>query len=1297
MPIAGEPGGSAMVIAYDETLPITAWRDEIEQAMADHQVAIVAGETGSGKTTQLPKICLEIGRGSIGHTQPRRIAARTVAERIAEELHTTVGDLVGYQVRFTRKASGSTRLKVMTDGVLLAEIRQDRDLRRYDTIILDEAHERSLNIDFLLGYLKSLLPRRPDLKIVITSATIDTERFAAHFAPSDGTAAPIIEVSGRTFPVEVRYRPLLADGEADQVGGIIDAVGELSGLGAGDILVFLSGEREIRDAADAILALKLSSTEVLPLYARLSAAEQHRVFAPHAGRRIVLATNVAETSLTVPGIRYVIDTGLARISRYSARTKVQRLPIESISKASANQRAGRCGRVAPGTCIRLYSEEDFAGRPEFTEPEILRTNLASVILQMTAAELGDIATFPFVDAPDNSQINDGLRLLTELGAISEAANRTRPRLTMIGRRLAALPIDPRLGRMLLAAERHGCLREMLIIVSGLSIQDPRERPVEQRDKADALHRRFWSQRSECLDHRASTTTNHRPGPGGGVEEPSDFLTLLRLWDYLRESQKTLSGNGFRRLCRDEFLHFLRIREWQDLHTQLKEITRELNLRRNSSPAPPDRVHTAVLTGLLSHVGLADLREERTQGIGRRRPAPREYLGARGARFAINPGSSVAKVQPPLVMAAELMETTRLWARTVAGIHVGQIEEVGQHLLRRQYSEPHWSASSGSVFAYETVTLYGVPIVSGRRVGYGKINPAGAREIFVRSALVEGQWRTRHPFFSHNAQIRAEAESLEERTRRRDLVADDQAIYSFYDARVPSDVVSAAHFDSWWNRAPQAQRDRLTMTLDDLLIAAEEVDDRSFPGTWEVGGQSLTISYVFEPGNARDGVSVIIPVEVLNQVPDAPFSWQVPGLRAELATELIRSLPKDKRKRFAPVPDTARRALDWLDHHHSGPSKSLPEALARALQMLTGEVITAADWRPDRVPDHLRVTFVIHDGSGQELAASKDLSSLRAELGGRVRRLLNDAATELTRSGAVTWEFGEIAEHVTLQRDGYQVIGYPALVDEGSSVGLIICDTAERQLATFPLGLRRLVTLNTPDPTKWVVAHLPNADKLALGTSPYDSVPAMLADARLASVGELIRRFQVSPVRNASAFSALCDRVRIENADLMRHITALAAEVSRLTGAVQAALPKARPVSEAATADIAEQVRNLVFPGFLGATPYPQLTELPRYLQAAQTRLESLQSSAARDESGLDVISRVEQAYAELCELVPAGRLPGFIEDIGWLIEELRVGLFAQSLRTRVPVSEKRVLAAIDAARSRVRNESALSRRRSENR
>ncbi|HWJ54188.1 MAG TPA: ATP-dependent RNA helicase HrpA, partial [Propionibacteriaceae bacterium] len=735
--------------AYDPALPITAWHDEIAAAIQAHQVLIVAGETGSGKTTQLPKICLELGRHSIGHTQPRRIAARTVAERVAYELGTEVGDLVGYQVRFTRQASRATRLKVMTDGVLLAEISRDRDLRRYDTIILDEAHERSLNIDFLLGYLRQLMGRRRDLKIIITSATIDTALFSAHFAAADGIGAPIIEVSGRTYPVEVRYRPLLADGEADQVGGIVDAVAELSALGPGDILVFLSGEREIRDAAEALRGNQPPATEILPLYARLSAAEQQRVFSPHPGRRIVLATNVAETSLTVPGIRYVVDPGTARVSRYSARTKVQRLPIEPISQASADQRAGRCGRVAPGVCIRLYSEEDLGSRPQFTEPEILRTNLASVILQMTEAGLGEVTDFPFVQPPDRSQVADGLRLLTELGALAEPGGRQRTRLTTIGHRLAVLPLDPRLARMLLEAERQGCLREMLVIVAGLSIVDPRERPAEDPSRADALHRRFWA----------------LPAEVAGIDsQVSDFLAWLNLWEYLKQARKRLSGNGFRRLCREEYLHYLRVREWQDLHGQLKQIVRELGLSRNDTPADPARIHTAVLAGLLSHVGLADLRDSpRSETRRRGRAGPQEYLGARGTRFAISPGSSLARTSPPLVVAAELVETSRLWAWTVGPITAEQVEEVGQHLLKRQYSEPHWSARSGSVLAYEQVSLLGVPIVARRRVAYGRINPAEAREIFIRSALVEGQWHTRHAFFRANQELRAEIEALEERT------------------------------------------------------------------------------------------------------------------------------------------------------------------------------------------------------------------------------------------------------------------------------------------------------------------------------------------------------------------------------------------------------------------------------------------------------------------------------------------------------------------------------------------------------
>ena len=1265
-----------MIISYDESLPITARHGEILSAVRDHQVVIVAGETGSGKTTQLPKICLELGRRSIGHTQPRRIAARTVAERIAEELQIALGDLVGYQVRFTRRATRETRLKVMTDGVLLAEISHDRDLRRYDTVIVDEAHERSLNIDFLLGYLKRLIDRRPELKIIITSATIDTARFAAHFAGPDGAPAPIVEVSGRTYPVEVRYRPLLQDGEADQVGGIGAAINELSNLG-GDILVFLSGEREIRDAAEAINAMRLRLTEVIPLYARLSAAEQHRVFAPHTGRRIVLATNVAETSLTVPGIHAVIDTGTARISRYSARTKVQRLPIEPVSRASADQRAGRCGRIAPGVCIRLYSEEDLQGRPEFTEPEILRTNLASVILRMAAADLGEISSFPFVDPPDGSQVADGLRLLTELGALSDRGSRDRPRLTGVGRALATLPIDPRMGRMLVAAERQGCLREMLIIVAGLSIQDPRERPAEQRDRADALHRRFW----------APAASDSEPEDRAEV---SDFLALLRLWDYLREAQASRSGNGFRRLCREEFLHFLRIREWQDLHGQLRQICRELGLHRNDAPAPADRIHTAALAGLLSHVGLADIREERRSGSSASQPSRRgraglrEYLGARGTRFAINPGSSLARIQPPLVVAAEIVETSRLWARTVAAVNAEQVEEVGQHLLKRQYSEPHWSARTGSVLAYETVSLYGVPIVAGRRVPYGKINKAEAREIFIRSALVEGQWQTRHHFFHANAAVRAEAEAVEERTRRRDIVVDEQRIADFYAARLPADVVSAAHFDSWWRTASPPERDRLRMSLDDLIVApAEAVDVAAFPKTWEVDGHRLDLEYVFDPGDQRDGVTVAIPVQLLNQIPAAPFSWQVPGLRAELATELIRSLPKSQRRLFAPAADAAHRSLGWLESMLDASGETLPDALGLALRALTGEVVAPSDWRPDRVPPHLRVTFAVVDGA-RELGSGKDLESLRSQLVPQLQRTLNAAAAELTRSGSTNWDFGEIPDQVTIERGGHRVVGYPALVDQGAAVGLTLSESADRQRRLDELGLRRLVLLNTPDPTRWVVAHVGNTEKLALGASPYDSLPSLLADARLASVGELIHRHQAGPVRDEQTFQALCDQVRAGNADLMRDITGLAAEVCSLHNGCQGGLSRARSVSAATADDIAEQIGNLVFPGFLAATPYPRLAELPRYLKAVQARLATLAVHPARDAAGLATISRVEDAYADLCEQAPAGRLPDFVEEIGWLIEELRVSLFAQTLRTRVPVSEKRVLAAIEGAHSQLR-------------
>ena len=962
------PGGG--VVAFDTELPIAAHADEIADLIQDHQVVVVAGETGSGKTTQLPKICLALGRRHIAHTQPRRIAARSVAERVAEEMRVDLGEQVGYQVRFTRRATSDTALTVMTDGVLLAEISHDRDLRAHDTIIIDEAHERSLNIDFLLGYLKQLLPRRRDLKVIITSATIDTARFAAHFDD-----APVIEVSGRTYPVEVRYRPLdpseqvraddddedeelserpstpapvdTKDEVIDQVTGICRAVEELTREGEGDILVFLAGEQEIRETTEALADLGLANTEILPLFARLSAAEQHRVFTPHSGRRIVLATNVAETSLTVPGIRYVIDPGTARISRYSVRTKVQRLPIEPVSQASANQRAGRCGRVAPGICIRLYSEADFESRPEFTEPEILRTNLAAVILQMAQARLGAITDFPFVEPPDRSRIDDGIRLLDELGAL-KPGHRDAPRLTKIGHQLARVPLDPRLGRMLLEGSKQGSLAEVLVIVAALSIRDVRERPAEKREEADSFHRRFateanllqtlqavddadnnrvgdWSQVRQQVHRRPANAptpgtparhtphTNSRPGKPapqpqpGGIDEGGDILAIHRLWRYLRHQRRQMGSSAFRRMCRAEYINYLRVREWDDLHGQLRQIAKELHLEVNRTSAPTDRVLVALLSGLLSHIGLAQVRESsKRRG---QRPGPQEYIGARGTKFAINPGSLLSRKSPELVVAVELVETSRLWARTVAAVQPEWVEEVAGPLIKRSWAAPHWAASTASVVATERAALFGVPLWADHRVNYGRIDPVVSRQIFIRSALVERDWRSNHGFLKHNDRVRDEAADLEERSRQRGLVADDDAIFAFYDRRVPEGIVSGSHFDAWWRRVQD--RHQLDLSLDDL-VDSDLVDADAFPDHWKVGNLDLPVRYVFEPGSGHDGVTVTIPLALLNQVPTAPFSWQVPGLRTELATELIRALPKRIRTQLVPAPDRARAALTWLE-------------------------------------------------------------------------------------------------------------------------------------------------------------------------------------------------------------------------------------------------------------------------------------------------------------------------------------------------------------------------------------------------
>ena len=1212
-------------VTYPAELPITSRRDEIIAAIRDHQVVIVAGETGSGKTTQLPKMCLELGRGvrgTIGHTQPRRIAARTVADRIAEELGVPVGDAVGMKMRFTDHVRDTTLVKLMTDGILLAELQGDRNLLQYDTLIIDEAHERSLNIDFILGYLKQLLPRRPDLKIIITSATIDPERFARHF---DG--APVIEVSGRTYPVEVRYRPVGEDGDGDQIQAICDAVEELAGEGPGDVLVFLSGEREIRDTADALRKAKLRHTEVLPLYARLSTAEQHRVFEPHTGRRIVLATNVAETSLTVPGIRYVVDPGTARISRYSHRTKVQRLPIEPISRASANQRAGRCGRTSDGICIRLYGEDDFAARSEFTDPEILRTNLASVILQMTAIGLGDVAAFPFLDPPDRRNIADGMQLLQELGALDG------PRLTGLGRKLAQLPIDPRLGRMVLAAAELGCLREVLIIASALSIQDPRERPADNQPAADAMHARF-------------------------ADETSDFLAYLNLWRYLREQQKALSSSAFRRLCKAEFLHFLRVREWQDLHGQLRQVATSLGAARNETPGEPDQIHQALLAGLLSHIGLKD-------------QDTREYAGARGARFAVFPGSALFKKPPRWVMAAELVETARLWGRINAKIEPEWAEKLAGHLVRRSYSEPHWSRGRGAVLAYEKVTLYGVPIVTQRLVSFGRIDPRLSRELFIRRALVEGDWDTRHAFFAANRALLDEVADLEHRVRRRDILVDDETLYAFYDERVPDDVVSARHFDAWWKRARGATPDLLSFTTD-LVVnpAAGTVRPQDYPDAWPYGDLALRLTYQFEPGTQADGVTVHIPLPVLGRVPAAGFDWQVPGLRLELVTALLRALPKALRRSVVPVPDWAAYLLASVSPD-SGP---LLDALETALRRLAGVVVARADWDLAKVPDYLKVTFRVVDEHGATLGEGKDLAALQRGLAPRVAATVAAVADGLARDGLRTWDFDALPRLITQERAGFTVSAYPSLVDRGDSVSIRALDSEAEQSRAMWRGTRRLLLLNLPQPATLVAGRLTNSAKLLLLRNPHRNVPDLLADCAACAVDQLIADAG-GPAWDRAAFTALRARVA---ADLVPTTLDVIGWVQRILGAAYgieqrlAALPS--PALARSVADIRAHLDGLVHRGFVTETGWAHLPDVPRYLRALDRRLEKLPQNPARDLEQTDRIAELLDEYAQLrAELPPSAEL----DAIRWMLEELRVNYFAQAIGTPYPISDKRIRRAMD--------------------
>ena len=1324
------------VVTYPAELPVSQRKAELAAAIRDHQVVIIAGETGSGKTTQLPKICLELGRGikgQIGHTQPRRIAARTVADRIAAELNTELGTVVGYKVRFADTASDDVLIKVMTDGILLTEMQRDRQLLRYDTLIIDEAHERSLNIDFILGYLKQLLPRRPDLKVIITSATIDPERFSRHFAGSseaeplggdaspaiDPAAAPIVEVSGRTYPVEVRYRPLADPDQRagaeprDQVQAITDAVAELRREGPGDILVFLSGEREIRDTADSLA--EQPDLEVLPLYARLSAAEQYRVFAggergrqsqPHRGRRVVLATNVAETSLTVPGIKYVVDPGTARISRYSQRTKVQRLPIEAISRASANQRKGRCGRTSDGICIRLYTEEDFDSRPEFTEPEILRTNLASVILRMAALDLGVIADFPFVDPPDSRNVADGLRLLEELGAISPGRRGgVTTHLTETGRKLAELPVDPRLGRMILEAGRNGCVREVLIITAALAIQDPRERPADARDAADAMHRRF-------------------------AEPGSDFLSFLNLWDYLREQQRQLSSSAFRRLCRREYLHFLRVREWQDVYSQLQQAARDVGIvigrdysHRGAAAAQPeqrqsraadrsraaggsrssdqsrqtepgvaaagqpdsrydaelaDRVHQSVLAGLLSHIGMQDAdRKPANARLGDRRPAepgrrrgPAEFLGARGAKFAIFPDSPMARKPPQWIMAAELVETSRLWARTVARIEPEWAESLAGNLVRRSYSEPRWDARRGSVLATEKVTLFGLPIVAARQVNYGSIDPGAARELFIQHALVEGDWQTHHKFFARNQRARDEAEELEHKARRRGLVADDSAIFDFYDQRIPKTVTSARHFDTWWKKARATDPALLDLSPADLAApAAEEIRPEDYPASWG----AIPLSYEFAPGEPEDGVTADIPLSDLFGGNQVDLSWQVPGQRLELVTELIRGLPKELRRHFIPAPDTARDVLSALDE----PAGDLLDALSAELTRRSGVRVPRSAWDVTGLPAYLRVTYRVMEGD-QVLAAGKDLDELRSELRPQLTATLAQAAAGLTRTGLRSWDFGTLPRVFT----SGQLRGYPALADGGDSADIRIFDTEAEAEQSMRLGTRRLLLIAVPSGVRSIAGRLPTPAKMAMSRHPYSSAAALLDDCAAAAADQVVSDAG-GPAWDADGFALLVAAAKDELAPITVQVLDAVAQVLTEAHEVEIRLASAGggvvPALARALDDTRAQFAALIYPGFIAHTGAARLRDLVRYLRAIVRRLDRLGGEQLRDTERMAVVHRVTDEYrAVLAELGPTARSRPDVQAIRWQIEELRVSLFAQVLGTPRPVSEKRILAALAA-------------------
>ncbi|OUJ24694.1 ATP-dependent RNA helicase HrpA [Corynebacterium kefirresidentii] len=1232
-------------ISYPDALPVTARKDDIAEAIRDNQVVIIAGETGSGKTTQIPKICLDLGRGRrgfIGHTQPRRIAARTVAERIASELDQKIGESVGYAIRFDDRVSETTAVKLMTDGILLAEMQRDRFLNKYDTIIIDEAHERSLNIDFLLGYLKRLLPKRPDLKVIITSATIDPESFAAHFADADGNPAPIIEVSGRTYPVEIRYRPLEFEAggkvvDQDPLDGLTEAIEELMHEGDGDILCFFPGERDIRDAMEAIEGKKWKNVEVTPLFGRLSNQEQHRVFSEHRGRRIVLATNIAETSLTVPGIRYVVDTGTARISRYSTRTKVQRLPIEPISQASANQRSGRCGRVADGIAIRLYSEQDFESRPEFTDPEILRTNLASVILQMVSLKLGDIEQFPFIQPPEHKAIRDGLNLLHELGALHDKQD--KPTLTATGRDLARIPLDPRMARMLIEANTNGCLDDVMVIVAAMTIQDVRERPLDFQAQADQAHARF-------------------------KDKSSDFLSMLKLWDYIKQTRNEQSGNKFRKRMKQEFLHYMRIREWFDLVRQLKDVAKQLGWTyQEGTERRADDIHMSLLSGLLSNIGARDGNSK-------------EFQGARNTRFLVFPGSALAKKPPEFLMAAELVETSRLWARDAATIDPAWVEKLGADLLKHNYSEPTWSRKRAAAIAHQKSTLYGVPIVADRTVPYHRVDPTAARDMFIRNALVAGDWNTHHAFFKTNAQALDDAAAYEEKARRRGLIVDEDTLFDFYDQRIPAKVTTGRHFDSWWKKERRRNPELLDFDPAKLIDDSHEVTEESFPDHWRKGSIDYELTYKFEPGDPLDGVTVMVPIPMLAGLDTEGFDWLVPGLRLGLVTELIRSLPKALRRTVVPAPEFAERAIDRLVPYEG----TITQQLADVLHELGGQGINATDFQPGKLPMHLRMNYGAIDKRGKIVDSDRDLAALIRRQAGHIKSSVSRVSRTAESTAVSEWTddtLGAIDDTVTTTVDGHEVTAYPALVATKDGVELKVHPTkaaADAAMVTTTLTLlMRDIAVNTAQ----MVKGLPLQQRVAVDSYPHGGADGLVNDARVAAIRDLMLEAG-GPVRTPSAFQKLKDTIKPQVPGRVRQaVVAIApglAEYSNLRAELA-------HWDGAAIDDMREQLEFLLPRNAITIHGMSHLRHLPRYIQAMRIRLEDMNLDPDRDADRQAEVDNAKAYLANRLRSLPPGReKTREVKDIRWMVEELRVSLFAQRLGTAHAVSLRRIQKAVDKLR-----------------